>query len=566
MKTKRYNNEKRKYRLFSLLCFTIFYFTVSNNFAQTDGSVRTLTGHNSAVTTVSVSPDGKWLVSGATDGKVFFWDITRNSPNKIYSRGILPVHAVCFSNRNDMFYSGGMDKFINEWTFAPGKDSAQLFHNYNIVVPATQPPRGGRTTGRTTVTTPTTPTVNVIPSSILDLEFCNASQTLASANADNNVRIWNINTKQPIMELKGHSWTVTSLAFSPDGRYLVSGSTDKTVIVWDIALKKSIDTLLAHTKGVNEVIFSVTGDKIISCGDDNKIFVWNTNTHQLIRTLETDCKITALASSPKFIIAAGETGKIWLWEADTQKKEPVLTLTGHNGKINQILLTENFSKIISAGNDGTIKFWNIAGMEARLYYAKEIETELRTNPLYSEARGEFENDLMYAARLLQIGELKQKMYEDYGLKYALMQAAKIEQNREKIKNSYRLITLRIEKLGYYNANTEKFPITINGVSDSLTVPIAEAQSFKINYLKAKVTAAKQLLLDGITYDIFNIQVEHPITKELFPFGMQREPYYLEVIEEVTPNNNNNNNNSNDNGIRVLDQNEQDPFYDPDANG
>jgi len=152
------------------------------------------------------------------------------------------------------------------------------------------------------------------------------------------------------------------------------------------------------------------------------------------------------------------------------------------------------------------------------------------------------------------------------LKYALMQAAKIEQNREKIKNSYRLITLRIEKLGYYNANTEKFPITINGVSDSLTVPIAEAQSFKINYLKAKVTAAKQLLLDGITYDIFNIQVEHPITKELFPFGMQREPYYIEVIEEVTPNNNNNNNNSNDNGIRVLDQNEQDPFYDPDANG
>ncbi len=36
--------------------------------------------------------------------------------------------------------------------------------------------------------------------------------------------------------LEGHTLSVTSVAFSPDGTNLVSGSMDKTLIVWDYAL------------------------------------------------------------------------------------------------------------------------------------------------------------------------------------------------------------------------------------------------------------------------------------------------------------------------------------------
>ena len=44
---------------------------------------------------------------------------------------------------------------------------------------------------------------------------------------------------QETLTLKGHSDSVTSVSFSPDGKRIVSGSTDKTVKIWDIS---SLDT------------------------------------------------------------------------------------------------------------------------------------------------------------------------------------------------------------------------------------------------------------------------------------------------------------------------------------
>jgi WD40 repeat protein len=50
-----------------------------------------------------------------------------------------------------------------------------------------------------------------------------------------------------VRTLKGHTKTVRSVAFSPDGRLLASGSDDGTVKLWEVATGSLVRTLEGHT-------------------------------------------------------------------------------------------------------------------------------------------------------------------------------------------------------------------------------------------------------------------------------------------------------------------------------
>jgi len=55
-----------------------------------------------------------------------------------------------------------------------------------------------------------------------------------SGGADQTLRLWDLASARLLAEGHGHSATIRSVAFAPDGKQLVSCGDDGSILVWNI--------------------------------------------------------------------------------------------------------------------------------------------------------------------------------------------------------------------------------------------------------------------------------------------------------------------------------------------
>jgi len=111
--------------------------------------------------------------------------------------------------------------------------------------------------------------------SIRSVSFSPDGTKIASGSSDNTLRVWDAVTGAHLQMLKSHSSSVRSVSFSPDGTKIASESDDKTLRVWDAVTGAHLQTLEGHSDSVWSVSFSPDGTKITSGSSDNTLQVWH---------------------------------------------------------------------------------------------------------------------------------------------------------------------------------------------------------------------------------------------------------------------------------------------------
>ena len=223
---------------------------------QTGALLRTLEGHSHHVYSVSFSPDRATLVSASEDRTVKLWRVNDGSLLRTLQRHASAVYSVAFSPDGVILASASGDKTVKLCRVSDGA-LLRTISAYNS---------GG----------------------CQCIAWSPDGPIIATGGYDTGgnpyhyrVKLWNPHTGALLHTLEGHTSSIYSVAFSPDGATLASASNDKTICLWNPATGQHLRTIAGHTR-VNSVAFSPDNRLLASGSQDNTAKLWDVRTGRLV--------------------------------------------------------------------------------------------------------------------------------------------------------------------------------------------------------------------------------------------------------------------------------------------
>ncbi|KAH7919650.1 WD40 repeat-like protein [Leucogyrophana mollusca] len=169
---------------------------------------------------------------------------------------------------------------------------------------------------------------------------------------------------RPTKVFKGHTKSVNSVVYFPDGRCIASGSSDKTVIIWDVESGRQDGQPLHHDSSVRWIAISPNGRRIAS-GMHKGVVIWDVLTREMVHEIKGD-GVWMLTYSPDghwiAIAPTADERVVQLWDADTGKpgRDPLRC----DGDVYSMVFSPDVSRIAIGFRDGSFEVIDIATGES----------------------------------------------------------------------------------------------------------------------------------------------------------------------------------------------------------
>lgn len=257
---------------------------------------------------------------------------------------------------------------------------------------------------------------------ITSVRFMDDGTHIAIGTSDNDIQLWNIESKKQIRTMKGHSSRISSLAWNT--HILTSGSRDTNIFHHDVRIAKHhFDTLIGHDLEVCNVKWNLQGTLLASGSNDNKCLIWdlkntskpilsfndscaaikaidwcpwqdtivatgggsadrhirfyNVSTNTLIRSIDTQSQVCSLiwSKTEKEILSSHgfAQNQISIWRYPSLSK--IIDLSGHTSRVLYTASSPDGTTVATASGDETLRFWKVWTSLAEKQARKDLQSQ-----------------------------------------------------------------------------------------------------------------------------------------------------------------------------------------------
>lgn len=195
-----------------------------------------------AIFGLGFSPNGESLATVGFSSTLFIYDMVNRQERRRLECPSEDMRAVAYSRDGELVAAGGRCGTIRVWESATGKVAAEYkVHQQRIRSLQFNSRRQILSCGDDQVVALTDPfqvassqqlprqSARLFAVALLDDRIC------ATSGSDNRIAIWNLESREMVGSLKGHTGTVSCLCSSD--RLLISGSYDTQIRIWQRAPK-----------------------------------------------------------------------------------------------------------------------------------------------------------------------------------------------------------------------------------------------------------------------------------------------------------------------------------------
>ncbi len=295
------------------------------------GARDSFKAHDTAVTGVALSGDGRLIVTAGADGTLKVWSAQTHAP--IGTIALQGGPATALSVRNNRAITSHRDGTASVYDL----DTRNRLYTFKR---------------------------NEAP--LWAAIFAGTEDAVATGSHDWSVTLWQSGSETtPLALLEGHQNAVQALAADPSGRWLASGGADKSVRLWDLERRDLRRGYRNFNDYVSALSFSSDGGTLAAGSLDGSVKLWSVPSGRGVRTFAagSSARVTSIAFSPddSLLAVACEDGAVRLRSLKRSRNQWALA-GGGTGATN-VVFTNDGRTLMTGGRDGIVRLWSMPEAE-----------------------------------------------------------------------------------------------------------------------------------------------------------------------------------------------------------